>query len=42
MGAVTNAFTGYDFTGYFAKGRSELFPKLLDVVSDVYLNSTFP
>lgn len=42
MGAVTNAFTGYDYTGYFAKGRSELFPKLLDVVSDVYLNSTFP
>lgn len=42
MGAVTNAFTGYDYTGYFAKGRKELFPKLLDVVSDVYLNSTFP
>ncbi len=42
MGAVTNAFTGYDYTGYFAKGRSALFPKLLDVVSDVYLNSTFP
>jgi predicted Zn-dependent peptidase len=42
MGAVTNAFTGYDYTGYYAKGRSELFPKLLDVVSDVYLNSVFP
>lgn len=42
MGAVTNAFTSYDYTGYFAKGRKELFPKLLDVVSDVYLNSTFP
>lgn len=42
MGAETNAFTSYDYTGYFAKGRSELFPKLLDVVSDVYLNSTFP
>ncbi len=42
MGAITNAFTGYDYTGYFAKGRSVLFPKLLEVVSDVYLNSTFP
>ncbi len=42
MGAATNAFTGYDYTGYYAKGRAELFPKLLDVVSDVYLNSTFP
>jgi predicted Zn-dependent peptidase len=42
MGAETNAFTGYDYTGYYAKGRSELFPKLLDVVADVYQNSTFP
>lgn len=42
LGAQTNAFTSYDYTGYYAKGRSELFPKLLDVVSDVYLNSTFP
>jgi predicted Zn-dependent peptidase len=42
MGAETNAFTSYDYTGYYAKGRFELFPKLLDVVSDVYLNSVFP
>lgn len=42
MGAETNAFTGYDYTGYYAKGRSELFPKLLDVVADVYQDSTFP
>lgn len=42
MGAVTNAFTAYDYTGYYAKGRADLFPRLLDVVSDVYLNSTFP
>lgn len=42
MGAVTNAFTGHDFTAYYAKGRANLFPKLLDVVADVYLNSTFP
>jgi predicted Zn-dependent peptidase len=42
MGAVTNAFTSYDYTGYYAKGKSDLFPRLLDVVSDVYLNSTFP
>ena len=42
MGAVTNAYTDYDYTGYYAKGRANLFPKLLDVVSDIYLNSTFP
>jgi predicted Zn-dependent peptidase len=42
LGAQTNAFTSYNFTGYYAKGRSDLFPKLVDVVSDVYLNSVFP
>ncbi len=42
MGAITNAFTWYDYTGYYAKGKSELYKKLLDVVADVYLNSTFP
>lgn len=42
MGAESNAFTSYDYTGYYAKGRSELFPKLLDLVSDIYLHSTFP
>lgn len=42
MGAETNAFTWYDYTGYYAKARADLFPKLLDVVSDVYLNSVFP
>ncbi|MEI8224047.1 MAG: pitrilysin family protein [bacterium] len=42
MGAETNAFTGSDYTGYYAKGQAHLFPKLLDVVADVYLHSTFP
>lgn len=42
MGAETNAFTSYDYTGYYAKGRAALFPQLLDVVSDVYLHSVFP
>ncbi|HQV64818.1 MAG TPA: pitrilysin family protein, partial [Candidatus Paceibacterota bacterium] len=42
MGAQSNAFTNYDMTGYYAKGRAVLFPKLLDIVADVYLNSIFP
>ena len=42
IGAQSNAFTNYDMTGYYAKGRSKLLPKLLDIVSDVYLNSIFP
>lgn len=25
LGAQTNAFTSYNFTGYYAKGRSDLF-----------------
>lgn len=42
MGAQINAFTWYEFTGYHAKSRARNFNKILDVVSDVYLNSTFP
>ncbi len=42
MGALSNAFTNYDMTGYYAKGRAALFLKLLDIVADVYLNSLFP
>lgn len=42
MGAQSNAFTNYDMTGYYAKGRAALFSKLLDIVADVYLNSIFP
>lgn len=42
LGAETNAFTSHDYTGYYAKGRTGTFSKLIEVVSDVYLNSTFP
>jgi predicted Zn-dependent peptidase len=42
LGAESNAFTWYEYTGYYAKGRSRNFAKLLDVVSDIYLHSTFP
>jgi predicted Zn-dependent peptidase len=42
LGAESNAFTWYEYTGYYAKGRTQNFTKLLDVVSDIYLNSTFP
>jgi predicted Zn-dependent peptidase len=42
LGAESNAFTGQEYTGYWAKGRAKHTGKLLDVVADVYLNSTFP
>ena len=41
IGAVYNAFTGMEYTGYFAKARPEHFDKILDVVSDIYLNPIF-
>ena len=42
LGAESNAFTGQEYTGYWAKARSRHVHKLIDVVADVFLNSTFP
>ncbi|HEY4479743.1 MAG TPA: pitrilysin family protein [Candidatus Paceibacterota bacterium] len=42
IGSQYNAFTSYEFTGYYAKSNPRRLSKILDVVSDVYLNSTFP
>ena len=42
LGAQYNAFTSYEYTGYYIKGQSKHFSKFLDIVSDVYLHSTFP
>jgi len=41
IGAVYNAFTGMEYTGYFAKARTVHFDDILDVVSDMYLNPIF-
>jgi predicted Zn-dependent peptidase len=41
LGAVYNAFTSQEDTGYFAKARPEHFDKILDAVSDIYLNQIF-
>lgn len=42
LGARYNAFTGHESTGYFAKVENRLFPQALDVVADIFLNSTLP
>jgi len=42
LGSQYNAFTGQEYTGYYAKSDAKHFTKIFDVVSDVYLNSTFP
>jgi len=42
LGCQSNAFTGNEYTGYYAKGDAKKFSKIFDIISDVYLNSTFP
>ncbi|MEK9185726.1 MAG: pitrilysin family protein, partial [Patescibacteria group bacterium] len=42
IGSAYNAFTNYEVTGYYAKAHPKHFNKILDVVSDIYLNPTFP
>ena len=42
IGAQYNAFTGHEYTGYYAKSDYKNLDKILDVVSDIYLNSIYP
>jgi predicted Zn-dependent peptidase len=42
IGGSFNAFTGPDYTGYYAKVQTEKFEVAMDWVSDMYLNATLP
>lgn len=42
LGAENNAFTNNEYTGYYAKAEKKHFKKLLNIVSDIYLNPTIP
>ncbi len=42
IGADYNAFTGRHSTGYYARAHKKHLPKILEMVSDIYLHSTFP
>lgn len=42
VGGIYNAFTGEDYTGYFAKVEASRFELALDWVSDIFLNSLLP
>lgn len=42
LGGVANAFTGAEFTGYYAKAQSQKAHIALELVSDIYLNSILP
>jgi predicted Zn-dependent peptidase len=41
LGAEYNAFTGQEYTGYWAKAQSYKLPQLIDIVSDLTLNPVF-
>jgi predicted Zn-dependent peptidase len=42
IGGIYNAFTGEEYTGYFAKVEASHFDLALDWVSDIFLNSILP
>lgn len=42
VGAQYNAFTGNEYTGYYAKASARHSSLIVDIVSDIYLNSTLP
>lgn len=42
IGAQSNAFTSNEVTAYYAKSEKRHWKKLLEVVSDIYLNPSFP
>lgn len=42
IGSQYNAFTGHEYTGYYAKSDYKKIDTILDVVSDLYLNPIFP
>jgi predicted Zn-dependent peptidase len=41
LGAVSNAFTSHEYTGYYAKGNPKHTETFIDILSDIYLHSTF-
>ncbi|MFZ2048843.1 MAG: pitrilysin family protein [Minisyncoccia bacterium] len=41
IGAYNNAFTSNEYTGYYAKAEKRHFTKLLDIISDMYLDPLF-
>jgi len=42
IGSAYNAFTSYEYTGFWIKSDYKKFDTILDVVSDIYLNPTLP
>jgi len=42
IGSQYNAFTSHEYTGYYAKSDKKHFKQVLDIISDIYLNASFP
>lgn len=42
LGAVYNAFTSSEYTGYFVKVGYQYFDRAFDIVTDIFLHSTLP
>ncbi len=42
IGADYNAFTGRSHTGYYARAHKKHAKKIIEIISDVFLNSVFP
>lgn len=42
LGAISNAFTEKEYTGYYAKGSPTHVGEFIDILSDIYTNSLFP
>ncbi len=42
VGAVYNAFTGHEYTGYYIKASKDKLDLVMDIISDIFLNSKLP
>jgi len=42
LGGILNAFTGHEYVCYYAKVLKKFLPRVTDLLSDIFLHSTFP
>jgi predicted Zn-dependent peptidase len=42
LGGISNAFTGQEYTGYYAKVQSAKFEIAFDLIADIFRNATLP
>ena len=42
MGGILNAFTGHEYVCYYAKVLAKFLPRVTDLLSDIFLHSSFP